>query len=440
MSPGQESPAAQAAALPAPEVVLGMRRARIAARSRRYDEALAQIDRVVAAHPGVPEALLARAEILARSGAAADKVREAWLATLRALEARSASVHVEVAERLLDELDDRDGLERLLEVVRGWRRVAPGNDRVEALETGLLEALGAWEEVLDRIRTRRGLARSERQRRRTCLKALEAAIRARRWEEVLEYSRCAGEFHPLFDDLPRVRALIALKRFDEAVELIAGLPRRLDGLRLNDEPPRVHVRYAWMIHDEAGPEYGERAFRALLRVFPRSEELRRTVALMYGGEDEAASAGRAGTVLDGLGGRPAKLVQEAALLIAAGDHAGALPLLEQAVMLEPGLLVAHQNLAVAAIALERWDVARRSLDLVLSRSPDDTMALYNSGLVAVRMQDFERAVRDLDHLLQLSPGFTDAHYYLYKAHRALGHEQQAAEHLRRYREARARQP
>ncbi len=426
--PPRPASAPDSHALPPPEVVLAQREARIAARSGRLDEALARLETLVAAHPEAIEARAALLELKVDLGVPASELRPLWNELLDLLTRPGSLPRPVLAERLIGRFwRDEEALRKLARAMRAWARRRPDDLALEGLLLELLGRIGAREEAFARARARAERARGVIE----CTRALDAALAAEDWEGVLEFAPCSDpDGFDLRDEMLRLHALVELGRFDQARSLLAETWERPEGgVNLMRS---WALRLAWRAWDGGGREFSEDLFRRLAARYPGDGPLQKTVLHLFGDAEELAAARAEQASRMAEIGDPFELVQQAATQLAAGDAAGAWPLLERAVERAPEMTVAWQNLAIAAIQLERWDRARAALDIVLAGNPDDTMALYNSGLVAVRQQDWRRAVQDLEHLLTLDPAAEAAHYYLYKAWQGLGDAAKAGEHLRAY--------
>jgi tetratricopeptide (TPR) repeat protein len=102
-------------------------------------------------------------------------------------------------------------------------------------------------------------------------------------------------------------------------------------------------------------------------------------------------------------------------LIAAGDLAGAIAALRQALRLAPEEVEAEVMLGWALMLDERLDDALVVFGRVLSREPDHQMARVNLGYICLRRQIFGEAI---EHLTRVLRGGADrkatlyANYYL----------------------------
>ncbi len=110
-----------------------------------------------------------------------------------------------------------------------------------------------------------------------------------------------------------------------------------------------------------------------------------------------------------------------------GDVEAAVPLLEQALVLAPGLAKAHALLGTALRSLGRYDEAMRHLDAARAQYPRDRVVLNEIGLLQFLARDFDAAIDTFESVLRIDPEDLQAHYNLMLSHQGAGHGEAAAQ-------------
>ncbi len=119
-------------------------------------------------------------------------------------------------------------------------------------------------------------------------------------------------------------------------------------------------------------------------------------------------------------------VNVARVLIQAGDVEPAIPLLEHALTLSPGLAKAQYFLGVALKSLGRYDEAITQLLAAASTYPRDRVVLGQLGRVQFLQRKFTEAIATFEKVLGVDPEDLQAHYNLMLCYRGLGDEARAA--------------
>ncbi len=104
----------------------------------------------------------------------------------------------------------------------------------------------------------------------------------------------------------------------------------------------------------------------------------------------------------------------------AGDAARAEWAFRRALELDPGHLLAHNNLAVLAIRRHDYAAAEQQLAAELSLDPDLALAHLNLGIVRRAQGDFKAAAAELARALRLDPDLVQAMAELYVTDSKLG--------------------
>ena len=113
-------------------------------------------------------------------------------------------------------------------------------------------------------------------------------------------------------------------------------------------------------------------------------------------------------------------VNLARALLAEGDVETAIPLLETALELSPGLARAHYFLGSALRRVGRYDEAREHLDAARTQYPRDRVVLGEIGRLHFLERRFDEAIETFTSVLRIDPEDLQAHYNLMLAYRGLG--------------------
>ncbi len=109
-----------------------------------------------------------------------------------------------------------------------------------------------------------------------------------------------------------------------------------------------------------------------------------------------------------------------------GDVETAVPLLERALELAPGLARAHYFLGTALRALGRYDEALAQFEAARAQYPRDRVVLNQIGRVHFLERRFDEAVAVLEEVLRIDPEDLQAHYNLMLSHQGAGRPEEAA--------------
>ena len=108
-----------------------------------------------------------------------------------------------------------------------------------------------------------------------------------------------------------------------------------------------------------------------------------------------------------------------------GDVDAAIPLLEQALALEPGLARAHFFLGTALRALGRYEEALEHLAAAREQYPRDRVVLGQIGRLQFLDRQYEAAIATYEAVLAIDPEDVSAHYNLMLAHQGAGNREEA---------------
>jgi tetratricopeptide (TPR) repeat protein len=109
-----------------------------------------------------------------------------------------------------------------------------------------------------------------------------------------------------------------------------------------------------------------------------------------------------------------------------GDVDAAIPLLEQALVMSPGLARAHFFLGTSLRTLGMYDEALTHLEAARQQYPRDRVVLNEIGGIQFRQRQFDEAVRTSEAVLKIDPEDMQAHYNLMLSHQGAGRSDDAA--------------
>ena len=124
-------------------------------------------------------------------------------------------------------------------------------------------------------------------------------------------------------------------------------------------------------------------------------------------------------------GYPDGPVNAARARLQEGDVDAAIPLLEQALALEPDLARAHFFLGTALRALGRYEEALEHLAAARDQYPRDRVVLGQIGRLQFLNRQYEAAIATYEAVLGIDPEDVSAHYNLMLAHQGAGDREEA---------------
>ncbi len=124
-------------------------------------------------------------------------------------------------------------------------------------------------------------------------------------------------------------------------------------------------------------------------------------------------------------GYPDGPVNAARARLQEGDVDAAIPLLEEALALEPDLARAHFFLGTALRALGRYDEALEHLETARAQYPRDRVVLGQIGRLQFLDRQYEAAIATYQAVLAIDPEDVGAHYNLMLAHQGAGDREEA---------------
>jgi Flp pilus assembly protein TadD len=119
-------------------------------------------------------------------------------------------------------------------------------------------------------------------------------------------------------------------------------------------------------------------------------------------------------------------VNVARVHIQEGNMAAAIPMLEQALKIDPKLAKTHYFMGIALKTLGRYDEALTHLRTAAEQYPRDRVVLGQIGRVQFLQRQFNEAVASFERVLTVDPEDLLAHYNLMLCYQGLGKTELAA--------------
>jgi tetratricopeptide (TPR) repeat protein len=196
------------------------------------------------------------------------------------------------------------------------------------------------------------------------------------------------------------------------------------------------VGAAWEARDAGRDREAEAMFRRALALDPEHAQARLALLHLYGSAEERAAHESAVAARRDSEQDPQALFEEGSALLAAGDAAASIGLLERAAPALAGGAYAEPawyNLGLAAYKLERWRQAADAFGRAAELNPERVETHFQRGVALHRAGACAEAVPALERALELAPSKYQARYYLGKCHEALGDAEAARRELELYR-------
>ena len=176
---------------------------------------------------------------------------------------------------------------------------------------------------------------------------------------------------------------------------------------------RNHLNYGSVFFQRGYFDQAEASFRLALRDDPSSAEALYGLGSVYLKQDKTEAARdsfeRATKLQASYPDTLANAWNNLGLLATReGRVAEAIPYFQEALRLNPDLLVALENLGNAYRQQRNWDEARKALERALKVNPLDAEAYYSLGMIFAQLDDTERAYEYLQNALKCRPGYPEA--------------------------------
>lgn len=115
----------------------------------------------------------------------------------------------------------------------------------------------------------------------------------------------------------------------------------------------------------------------------------------------------------------------------AGDALGAIPIVREALKLDPTLIEAHNNLGAFLFERQQYNAARLEFLETLKRDPQSLSARFNLGRTLAALGEHEPAIREFEAVLTAKPDDGEAHYQLGLSYQATGRRDDAIREVQR---------
>ncbi len=417
--------ASLAGQLPPEDVVLQLRRARIAGERGQTDRQRKILEEVATENPDEIPAVLALMEFYRSLPSSSPEALSARRTLRRLLFDPRGEAHVALLQRFAIDPGASDGELELIREMLAARAAREENPAILRLLGTLQEYFGRYEEA----RASFGRALELDPDPTVLGRCISLDMELGRWERALELLRsgraAAG------DSLWRytaVRIFSALGRVEELdAELEAVLRQRVGMPRF--VLPDV-IRAGFHLYDDGRSALAERLFRHAASLHPANLDLSTIIAYLFAGEEEMSARS---AEIDDLWRRQedaVALVNEGAARLSAGEASSALEILERATALVPDSDLAWFNRGLAAERLERWPEAEAAFDRAVSLNPRFAEAVARRGVARLRLGKTPEAFADGRRALEIRPGLQQAYDLLRLCEKALEKEAAAGDRLR----------
>jgi tetratricopeptide (TPR) repeat protein len=314
-------------------------------------------------------------------------------------------------------------------------------DATEAPDPQLLEAIGVLQSRAGRIEQARAsfaMAHELQPRKELLWRLYVLDRRMERWEDAavsLEQMREAAGPAGLLR-LAYVEVLAKLGRHEELATELAAMDHHPFSKQFGNPYAELLLRSAWDLRDAGKDVEAESLFRQLIEIEPNNRSARMAILYFYSSDEERRAHEEAVRLNREQEDDPTTLAQEGADLLAAGDPAGAIDLLERASRALPESELVWFNLGLAATQLEKWSVAELAYARAATLNPSRAESVLQHGIALQKLERCEEAVAPLERALGIDSELTQAHYYLYVCYLKLGEQEPAMRHLKLYNDSR----
>jgi tetratricopeptide (TPR) repeat protein len=247
-------------------------------------------------------------------------------------------------------------------------------------------------------------------------KVAELLARLGRADEAVSYAERAQSLEP--DDAELRLFLGTLYRLRKDLPAAERVLRKADGTPLDaDAALLLYGAYA-----DAGRDQEALALaRWMVRADPTNLRAYFALSRAYESLERHAEAERA--LRDALDQHPKSLAVYAALARTRrqrGDRDGEIAIYREVLRFKPNHHPTLVALADAQIALERWDQARRTLEQIEQRYPEDLRSVVRLGYLDLEQKDYRAATARFERALADNPEQHEIHYLLGLVNRRAG--------------------
>ncbi len=261
------------------------------------------------------------------------------------------------------------------------------------------------------------------------------------WVSVVTMLEALAVEDPEMAGLARLGLVEAYAKADRPEKALATVDRLLaDDARIpgsKDWVADALLRTAWALWDGGRRDQARTALERVIDVDPENEVAVAALELLFGNAEARRTHAVRAQQLRADSDDAEALLDEGTQRLAVGDAEGAIGLLERAAEGLPDNDVAWYNLGLAAIRLERWNVAADALSRADELKPGDPGLAMNLGTALARAGRCESALGVLGALVETHPERFQAHYWRWWCFKSAGDLEAAGEALRRYEAGRA---
>lgn len=422
-----------AAHLPPRDCVHLLRQARIAEMRQDQEAALGHLRQAAAAHPRELAVIHALWEFYTRHELSGDERTRLRVSMHDLLADPDTPLHFGTLRHMVVNPDlDPGEMRWMLDAAQARLAAGAANPRLLEAIGILQQRLGLLAETRDTLR--RLLQAEPLDRWRWAL--LDLSRKLEQWDEVCTLLRELADREDAspFTVMALVEALAKAGRYDELVVRLDELDERVNRYDVSIQSTRraLLLQAAWDLRDLGREAQAEAIFRRILTINPHDDEALAVVLHLYSSEEERAQHEAELRDKRAAETDPHNLLDEGAQLLAAGNAAGALELLERAARALPASEIAWFNLGLAALRLERWERAESAFAAAIRLNPQRVDARLNRGIALSKLERCEEAIAELREAQRMQADLNAANFYLYTCHKAMGHETEAVQALERY--------
>jgi len=418
---------ALAPALPDEDIVLELRRARLAGQIGDREQQRATLDALTVAHPTDPTALAAALAFHREADGDVELTRSLRAKLLQALAQPGIAVPFPLLREVTrDPNTPHDELAQVLSVLVA--QPGSGAERVTRLQlrVELLDRLHRRDEAIAALEELAGLDRDPY----VAVRLLRAYREAGRWEDVL---RVVGRFEEAKSGFEfgwwRLEAFAAMGRYDElSTEALAlvGRSRTTTEITALLAPyaPEPFFPYVFILLDNGRRESAERLVAAIDAANPGQENVKRLRVMLFGSPEDRVAflASAAGSTI--ASEDPDRIRAEAQQRLLARDYATAHQLYKRLIELGPTVAPLDGsdwfNDGLASIETSAWTDAETAMTHALDGGASRPRALAHRARARIMLGRTSEGIADAEAALAIDPKLKHACYAMYLAYQTRG--------------------
>ena len=435
-------PPVETPALPAEDVVVGLRRARIAGEAGDRDGQRALLTALVTAHPEDPVVLAAALAFHRETEGETEASRALRGRLLGALARPGRTVPLSLLqEAARDANATSDELTQLLILLDAPPGTRPDRIARLRLRVALLDRLGRRDGLIAALDELVALDPDPL----LAFRLLGLYREASRWEDLLRASARVDASRSGFDPRWwRLEALGALRRYDEMVGEASGILARWRARPMAGADPDARgaqlalARFFPMVFalvDAGRRELAERFVADLESAAPGLDEVRRLRVMLFGSPDERTAflASLAGATIASVD--PDKIRAEAYQRLLAKDYGTAHDLYRRLQELDPTTSAMDGtdwfNYGLASTETQAWADAEAAMTRVLAAGVSVPRAYAQRARARIMLGRAAEGMADAEAALAIDPKLKQACYAMYLAYQKFGNKEKADEWLAR---------